>query len=88
MTGLVENFVLVEKFADISVPIAAGGKKLKSFLHILGSFLINLYFLVNILVTKLRLIRPLTAAKFLAITALYIFGKIIYVILRLIKSHT
>ncbi|OGD04945.1 hypothetical protein A2379_04165 [Candidatus Amesbacteria bacterium RIFOXYB1_FULL_47_13] len=81
MAGLVENFVLVEKFADISISIAAGSKKLKSFLHILGSFFINLYFLINIYITKLSLIWPLTAAKFLTIASLYIFGKIIHIIL-------
>ncbi|OGY09053.1 MAG: hypothetical protein A2782_01020 [Candidatus Blackburnbacteria bacterium RIFCSPHIGHO2_01_FULL_43_15b] len=48
MTGLVVNFILVEKFADISITIAAGSKKLESFLHILGPFLINFYFLVNV----------------------------------------
>src|SRR3990167_6309430 len=67
VTGLVENFVLVEKFADISIPIAAGSKKLKSFLHILGSFIINFNFLVDVQVTKLRLIWPLATAEFLSI---------------------
>ncbi|HJZ05465.1 MAG TPA: hypothetical protein VJ327_06425 [Patescibacteria group bacterium] len=48
VTGLVENFVLIEKFADISITIAAGSKKLKSFLHILDSLLINFYSLVDV----------------------------------------
>ncbi|HCX25914.1 TPA: hypothetical protein DHT69_03570 [Candidatus Collierbacteria bacterium] len=48
MTGLVENFVLVEKFSDVRISVAAGSKKLKSFLHILGSFLINFDLFVDI----------------------------------------
>ncbi|OGG21227.1 hypothetical protein A3D03_04900 [Candidatus Gottesmanbacteria bacterium RIFCSPHIGHO2_02_FULL_40_13] len=48
VTRLIENFVLVEKFADISISVAAGSKKLESFLHILGSFFINLNFLVDV----------------------------------------
>ncbi|OGH23116.1 MAG: hypothetical protein A3F31_03610 [Candidatus Levybacteria bacterium RIFCSPHIGHO2_12_FULL_38_12] len=88
VTRSVENFVLDKKFADISISITTGGKKLKSFLHILGSFFINLYFLINVYITKSCLIGPFSAAKFLAITPLYIFGKIINIILRLIKGHT
>ncbi|OGY21424.1 MAG: hypothetical protein A3A65_00165 [Candidatus Chisholmbacteria bacterium RIFCSPLOWO2_01_FULL_49_14] len=48
VTGLVETFILVEKFAYIRISIAAGCKKLKSFLHILGSFFINFNFLVDV----------------------------------------
>src|SRR3990167_10471156 len=78
VTGLIENFVLVKKFADISIPIAAGSKKLKSFLHILGSLFINFNLFVDVQVTKLRLIWPLATAEFLSITPFYILGKIIY----------
>src|SRR3989344_7128630 len=87
MTGFIENFILIEKFADICVTIAAGSKKLKSFLHIPGSILVNFYFFVNIQVNKLRLIRPFAAAEFLSVSSFYIFGKIIHIILTLAKSN-
>ena len=46
VTGLVENFVLVEKFADVCVSVAAGSKKLESFLHIFSALFINFNFLL------------------------------------------
>lgn len=48
MAGFIENFVLVEKFADVHIPVAAGSKKMKSFLHKRNSLFINFYFLVNV----------------------------------------